>query len=129
MQPYIANLHYVPSFLSLILFFIIWVGFPIWLAMRRKQGLIQIGSLGREGPPRLIDRYFELGIFFFAIPFTTFFILVTANLILSIFIADASTRFQTSFEVASLIMDIILIFYIYLVEKKIHLNHTKEDKR
>lgn len=128
MQFYIANLHYMPSFLSMVLFFIIWIGFPIWLAMRRKQGLIHLGSLDREGSPRMVERYFELGIFFFAIPFTTFFVLVTANFILSIFIADAAARFQTSFEVASLIMDIILILYIYLVERKIRLDHSNKDQ-
>ena len=126
MQNYIATLRYMPSFLSMILFFIIWIGFPIWLAMRRKQGLIQVGSLDREDPPRMISRYFELGVFFFAIPFTTFFILVTVNLILSFFIDEPSARFQASFEVASLIMDIILILYIYLVEKKIRLDYSKK---
>lgn len=128
MQNYRATLNYMPSFLSMILFFIIWIGFPIWLAMRRKQGLIQIGSLDREAPPRMIARYFELGVFFFAIPFTTFFILVTVNLILSLFIDEASARFQASFEVASLIMDIILFLYIYLVERKIRLDQSKKKK-
>jgi len=126
MQNYIATLRYMPSFLSMILFFIIWIGFPIWLAMRRKQGLIQVGSLDREDPQRMISRYFELGVFFFAIPFTTFFILVTVNLILSFFIDEPSARFQASFEVASLIMDIILILYIYLVEKKIRLDYSEK---
>ncbi|MEW5801991.1 MAG: hypothetical protein AB1847_07790 [bacterium] len=73
----------------------------------------------------MTERYFELGIFFFAIPFTTFFIFVTVNLILSPCITDVSARREASLEVASLIMDIAILFYIYLVERKIRLDRAK----
>lgn len=68
--------------------------------------------------------YLELGIFFFAIPFTSFFIIVTANLLLSPFIAEPLARREASIEVSSLVMDVALILYIILAERKIRLDRT-----
>lgn len=68
--------------------------------------------------------YLELGIFFFAIPFTSFFILVTANLLLSPFIAEPLARRDLSLEISSLVMDAALILYIVLAERKIRLGRT-----
>jgi hypothetical protein len=125
MRTYVAELYNLPSFLC----FIIWVFFPVWFAMRRRQGLIKIERWdSEEGSKNRMGDYFEVGIFVFAIPFTFFFLLVTANFIMSFFIDEASVRLRASFETTSLIMDIALTLYMYLAERKIHLDRIKKNK-
>lgn len=116
------------SFLPIALFFSLWIAFPVWLALRRSQGLIQILKTNPEGEKEQIGMYLELGIFIFAIPFTTFFFFVVMNLILSVFIKDPGTRFQKSLEAAFMIMSIALFLYIYAAERKIYLRILKSSK-
>ncbi|MEW6380101.1 MAG: hypothetical protein AB1611_10920 [bacterium] len=124
MQTFTASIHHVLSFLFYGIFFVLWVAFPIWFGIRRRQGLIQIGNRDDNGSERRMVDYLELGIFFFAIPFTSFFIIVTANLLLSPFIAEPLARREASIEVSSLVMDVALILYIILAERKIRLDRT-----
>ena len=123
MQINISEFYNLPSFL----FFILWVVFPIWLAMRRRQGLIKIQRWDHDGEKERIGSYFELGIFLFAIPFTGFFLFVTVNFIASYFIPRAPERFKASIEISSLFMDIALILYMYFAERKIHQNRIYEN--
>lgn len=124
MQINLGEFYNLPSFL----FFILWVAFPVWLAMRRRQGLIKIQRWDHEGEKERIGSYFELGIFLFGIPFTGFFFFVTVNFIVSYFIPGASERFKASIEITSLLMDIALVLYMYFAERKIHLKRIyKQD--
>ena len=124
MQINPGEFYNLPSFL----FFILWVAFPVWLAMRRRQGLIKFQRWDHEGEKERIGSYFELGIFLFAIPFTGFFFFVTVNFIGSYFIPGASERFRASIEITSLLMDIALILYMYFAERKIYVKRIyKQD--
>ena len=122
MQAFLVDVFHLPSFLFLCL----WVIFPLWLAVRRRQGLIQFERLKRQGEPPGYGLYFELGVFIFAIPFTGFFILVAVHFILGLLDHDVSGRFKKSVEITALIMDIILILYMYLVERKIRLRRLRK---
>lgn len=119
-----VSLRQVFSFLIYAVFFILWIAFPVWFGIRRRQGLINLRNQNEHGTERRMVDYLELGIFFFAIPFTSFFIVVTANLILSPFIGEPMARREASLELASLLMDVALILYIILAERKIHLKRT-----
>ena len=123
MQINVGEFYNLPSFL----FFILWIAFPVWLAMRRRQGLIKIQRWDHEGEKERIGSYFELGIFLFAIPFTAFFLFVTVNFMASYFIPGVSDRFKASIEISSLIMDIALILYMYFAERKIHQKRIYEN--
>ncbi|MGA1843388.1 MAG: hypothetical protein ACMUIS_02360 [bacterium] len=113
------------SFLPTALFFTLWIAFPVWLAMRRSQGLIGFERLNSEGERRSIGMYLELGIFLFAIPFTTFFFLVVINLLLMPFIPEVGVRFQKSLDAAFMVIAILLFVYIYLAERRIYLRELK----
>jgi hypothetical protein len=108
------------SFLPTALFFTFWIAFPVWLALRRSQGLIKLERTNQEGETKQIGMYLELGIFLFAIPFTTFFFLVVVNLILIPFISDPGTRFHKSLEASFMLIAICLFLYIYVAERKIY---------
>ena len=114
------------SFLPTALFFTFWIAFPVWLALRRSQGLIRLERTNQEGEREQIGMYMELGIFIFAIPFTTFFFLVVVNLILSPIISDPKLRFQKSLDVSFMLIAIALFLYIYFAERKIYLNALKQ---
>jgi len=113
------------SFLPTALFVTLWIAFPVWLAMRRSQGLIGFERLNSEGERTSIGMYLELGIFLFAIPFTTFFFLVVINLILIPFIPEPGVRFQKSLDAAFMVITILLFVYIYLAERRIYLRELK----
>ena len=123
MQTFLSESYNLPSFL----FFILWIVFPLWLTFRRRQGLIKIQRWDHDGDKEWIGSYFELGIFLFAIPFTSFFLFVTVNFIASYFIPGTSERFRASIEISALIMDIALILYMYFAEKRIHINRIHKD--
>ncbi|MBN2373772.1 hypothetical protein JXL19_08295 [bacterium] len=109
------------SFVPIALFFTLWIAFPVWLALRRSQGLIRLERTDSEGNKKHIGMYLELGIFLFAIPFTAFFFFVIINSILMPFIKDPGDRFQKSLGSAFLLMSIALFLYIYAVERKIYM--------
>ena len=113
------------SFLPTALFFTLWIAFPVWLALRRSQGLIRLERTNQEGETRQIGMYLELGIFLFAIPFTTFFFLVVINLLLSPFISELGTRFYKSLDASFMLIAICLFLYMYLAERKIYLRELK----
>ncbi len=120
MVKYFYEICNLPSFI----FFLLWVIFPLWLAIRRRQGLIKFARSDNSK----YSRYFELGILIFAIPFTGFFMFIIFQFIVSIFIVDQALRFKTGVELTSLFMDIILILYIYLVERRIHVDRISSNK-
>ena len=99
------------SLLPLVLFLTLWVGFPVWLSLRRTQGLIKLEKPNREGDMEPIGMYLELGVFFIAIPFTTAFFILLLNMILLPFIVDSSIRGQKSLEGALIIIAIALFLY------------------
>jgi hypothetical protein len=113
------------SFLPTALFFTFWIAFPVWLALRRSQGLIRLERTNQDGETKQIGMYLELGIFLFAIPFTTFFFLVVVNLLLSPFIPDLGIRFHKSLDASFMLIAICLFLYIYLAERKIYLRELK----
>jgi len=94
--------------------------------LRRSQGLIRLERTNQEGEREQIGMYMELGIFIFAIPFTTFFFLVVVNLVLSPIISDPRLRFQKSLDVSFMLMAIVMFLYIYFAERKIYLNALKQ---
>ena len=124
MQIFPGEVFHLPSFIFLCL----WVMFPLRLAIRRRQGLIQFERLKRQGGLAGEGLYFELGVFIFAIPFTSFFILVVVYFILGLLDHDPSGRFKKSIEITALIMDIVLILYMYFVERKIRLRRIRQTK-
>ena len=71
--------------------------------------------------------HLELGIFIFAIPFTTFFFLVVINLVISPIISDPKIRFQKSLDASFMLIAIVLFLYIYLAERKIYLRALKKN--
>jgi hypothetical protein len=95
------------------------------LALRRSQGLIRLERTNQDGETKQIGMYLELGIFLFAIPFTTFFFLVVVNLLLSPFIPDLGIRFHKSLDASFMLIAICLFLYIYLAERKIYLRELK----
>ncbi|MGA1791287.1 MAG: hypothetical protein ACMUIM_07360 [bacterium] len=113
------------SFLPTALFFTLWIAFPVWLALRRSQGLIRLERTNQEGETKQIGMYLELGIFLFAIPFTTFFFLVVINLLLSPFVPDPGIRVHKSLDASFMLIAICLFLYIYLAERKIYLRELK----
>ncbi len=113
------------SFLPTALFFTFWIAFPVWLALRRSQGLIRIERTNQDGEREQIGMHLELGVFIFAIPFTTFFFLVTFNLLFSIIISDPGARFHKSLDAAFILIAIAMFLYIYLAERKIYLRELK----
>lgn len=113
------------SFLPTALFFTFWIAFPVWLALRRSQGLIRIERTNQEGEKEQIGMHLELGVFIFAIPFTTFFFFVVIYPLLSAIITDPKIRFQKSLDASFMLMAIILFLYIYLAERKIYLRELK----
>lgn len=113
------------SFLPAALFFTFWIAFPVWLALRRSQGLIRIERTNQDGEREQIGMHLELGIFIFAIPFTAFFFFVVIYPIISFIITDPAVRFQKSIDASLLLMSIIMFLYIYLAERKIYLRELK----
>jgi hypothetical protein len=122
------------SFLPTALFFTFWIAFPVWLALRRSQGLIRIERTNQEGEREQIGMHLELGVFIFAIPFTTFFFFVVIYPLISSIITDPGVRFQKSLDASFMLIAIFLFLYIYLAERKIYLrelkgrNGVKEDE-
>ena len=115
------------SFLPTALFFTFWIAFPVWLALRRSQGLIRLERTNQEGEREQIGMHLELGIFIFAIPFTTFFFLVVINLVISPIISDPKLRFQKSLDASFMLIAIVLFLYIHLAERKIYLRALKKS--
>jgi len=126
MNDVISQITNLTTFLPIILFLTLWIAFPVWLSLRRSQGLIKIEKTDREGRREQRGMYFELGIFFFAIPFTTFFLFIVMNMLLLGFYNDPNVRLQRSLEAAFMLMAIAMFLYIYAAERKIYMEMIRK---
>ncbi len=124
----IARITNFTSFLPIALFFTLWIAFPVWLSLRRSQGLIKIEKRNQDGEREQMGMYLELGIFIFAIPFTTFFFFVVMNMVLALFIKTPGVRFQRSLEASFMLMAIALFLYIYFAERKLYLEMLRHKE-
>lgn len=116
----IAHIKDLISFLPIGLLMTFWIAFPVWLAIRRSQGLIKLEKRNKDGESEPIGMYLEIAIFLFVIPFTTFFFFIVIYMILLPLVKSIDLRFQKSIEAAFMLMSICLFLYIYAAERKIY---------
>jgi len=104
--------------ISSFIFFILWIGMPFWLFARRSKGWISIKRTHLHGERKECGLELEVAIFIFVIPSLALFFFTLIYVLIISFIPPAS-RSKVSIELTSLIMDILIIIYIYLIERSI----------
>jgi len=109
------------SFLPFALFVILWIGFPLWLYIRRLQGFIRIEKTNEKGEKESVGMHLEIMTSIFVIPFTAFFFFTIFYAIFIPFISDPKLRFHKSVDAALMLCAILMLIYIYLAERKIYL--------
>ena len=113
------------SFLPFALFVILWIGFPVWLYIRRLQGVIKIEKTNEKGEKESVGMYLEIMTSLFVIPFTAFFFFTIFYAIFITFISDPKLRFYKSVDAALMVCAILMLLYIYFAERKIYLDALK----
>ena len=113
------------SFLPFALFVILWIGFPLWLYIRRLQGVIRIEKTNEKGEKESIGLHLEIMTSIFVIPFTAFFFFTIFYAIFIPFISDPATRFHKSVDAALMLCAILMVVYIYFAERKVYLEALK----
>ncbi|MFH0924026.1 MAG: hypothetical protein V1872_00070 [bacterium] len=101
-----------------LIFFMLWVSLPFWLFTRRSHGWISIKRTSCSGEKKECGLELELAVFIFVLPSLVliFYTLIYTFLLL---FNSIQSRIKVTLEVTAIIMDIIIIAYIYLVEKSI----------